>query len=148
MRVLVADDTNLMRSMLGNLIAKMDFTVKVVCDGAEALEAAFAEDYDIFVIDWEMPKLNGIQVVERLRNHPRTMYGHIILVTANQEPERLIHALDGGADELVRKPIHQASLLARRRAGARHGSMRHPLPRRSHTDKLTGGRQSRAGQAR
>ncbi len=138
MRVLVADDTIVMRMLLTDWIEGMGFSVALARDGGEALALAESEAFDIAVVDWEMPKLNGMEVIHRLRASPRTAYSHLIVITANEEPERLIQALEGGADDFVRKPLNPAALVARLRVGARMVGMRQEILRLASTDPLTG----------
>lgn len=144
MQILIAEDTLLMRTMLEEWITSMGHTVLLAKDGEEAVELAAREPFDIAVIDWEMPKLNGMEVVKRLRAVARTAYCHIILITAHDEASRLIAALEGGADDFIRKPINPAELMARLRAGARIVEMRQEILRLANTDPLTGALNRRA----
>ena len=138
MRVLIADDSKVMRSMLTDWVVSMGYDVLVASNGGEAVDVAQHEDFDIAIIDWEMPKRNGIQVVEILRGNPRTAYAHIILITASDNDDFLIQALEGGADDFVPKPFARATLLARLRAAARIVNMRQEILTLASTDMLTG----------
>ncbi len=138
MRVLVADDTIVMRTMLSSWVRDLGYTPILAKDGAEALELAFQDGFDIAVIDWEMPKLTGMEVIRQLKEHPKTTYGHLILVTGRSDQNSLIEALDGGADDFIRKPLVPAELVARVRAGARIVEMRNKIIRLAETDPLTG----------
>lgn len=138
MRVLIADDTKLMRSMLSEWVTSLGFEVLLASDGDQAIRAAQQNDFDIAIIDWEMPKLTGMEVVKRFRAWPRTAYVHIILITACENDDRLIQALEGGADDYISKPIAQASLMAHLRAGARIVEMRKEILKLAGTDMLTG----------
>ncbi|MBP2299702.1 GGDEF domain-containing response regulator [Azospirillum picis] len=138
MRVLIADDTIVMRMMLSSWVETMGFTPVVAQDGAEALDIAFQGGFDIAVLDWEMPKLTGMEVIRELKEHPRTSYGHLILVTGRSDQNSLIQALDGGADDFIRKPLVPAEVVARLRAGARIVELRNRIMRLAETDPLTG----------
>lgn len=144
MRVLIADDTIVMRTMLSSWINDMGFTPVLTADGEEALETAFRDGFDIAVIDWEMPKLTGMEVIRRLKDHPKTAYGHLILVTGRSDQTSLIQALDGGADDFIRKPLVPAELVARLRAGSRIVELRNKIIRMAETDPLTGAANRRA----
>ncbi|SMH62450.1 GGDEF domain-containing protein [Azospirillum agricola] len=138
MRVLIADDTIVARTMLASWIKEMGYEPILAGDGAEALEIAFRDGFDIAVIDWEMPRLTGMEVIRQLKEHPRTAYGHLILVTGRSDQNSLIQALDGGADDFIRKPLAPAELVARVRAGARIVELRNRIVRLAETDPLTG----------
>lgn len=138
MRVLIADDTMFMRTLLMSWVESMGYVALVAADGAEAMTIAQREGFDIAIIDWEMPKLSGMEVIGALRANPRTAYAHIILITGGGEQDRLVQALEGGADDFVRKPIYPPALTARLRAGARLVTMRQEILKLATTDPLTG----------
>ncbi|RUQ68138.1 diguanylate cyclase [Azospirillum doebereinerae] len=138
MRVLIADDTIVTRMMVSSWVRDMGYEPILAQDGAEALEIAFRDGFDIAVIDWEMPRLTGMEVIRQLKEHPRTAYGHLILVTGRSDQNSLIQALDGGADDFIRKPLVPAELVARVRAGARIVELRNRIIRLAETDPLTG----------
>lgn len=138
MRVLIADDTMFMRTLLTSWVESMGYTALVAVDGAEAMAIAERDGFDIGIIDWEMPKLSGMEVIGALRANPRTAYAHIILITGGDEEDRLVRALEGGADDFVRKPIYPPSLMARLRAGARIVTMRQEILKLATIDPLTG----------
>lgn len=138
MRVLIADDTLVTRKMVSSWVADMGHDPILAEDGAEALEIAFRDGFDLAIIDWEMPRLTGMEVIRQLKGHPRTIYGHLILVTGRSDQNSLIQALDGGADDFVRKPLVPAELVARVRAGARIVELRNKIIRLAETDPLTG----------
>lgn len=138
MRVLIADDTQLMRSVLSDWINAQGHEPLLARDGDEALRLAATQDFQIGIIDWEMPGHNGMEVIEKLRRSSRSQYAHLILITAAQDPDMLIRALEGGADDFIRKPVMQAAFIARFRAGVRIVSMREDILRLASTDALTG----------
>lgn len=138
MRVLIADDTMFMRTLLMSWVESMGYVALAAADGAEAVTIAERDGFDIAIIDWEMPKLSGMEVIGALRANPRTAYAHIILITGGDEQDRLVQALEGGADDFVRKPIYPPALMARLRAGARIVTMRQEILKLATVDPLTG----------
>ncbi len=138
MRILIADDTLLMRSMLSEMVTSFGHTVILAKDGVEALDRAWDDGFDIAIIDWEMPRMAGIEVCWHLRADPRTAYTYLILMTGSDEPWREFKALDGGADDFLHKPINAAHLKARLRAGVRIRAMHEQLLHLALTDGLTG----------
>ena len=115
MRVLIADDTVLMRAMLSEQVASYGHEIILAKDGQEALDRAWAEPFDIAIIDWEMPKLCGLEVCWHLRADPRTAYKYLILMTAHDDAFYEFKALDAGADDFIIKPFQPQELLARLR---------------------------------
>ena len=144
MRVLIADDTVLMRAMLSEQVASYGHEVILAKDGQEALDRAWAEPFDIAIIDWEMPKLCGLEVCWHLRADPRTAYKYLILMTAHDDAFYEFKALDAGADDFIHKPINAAHLKARLKAGGRINEMHRQLLEQAHTDPLTGAANRRA----
>ena len=138
MRILIADDTILMRAMLSEQVRAFGHEVILAHDGQDALDKAWNEPFDLALIDWEMPKLDGIEVCWALRTDPRTAYTYLILMTANEEPWRQFKALDAGADDFITKPVNAALLKARLRTGERILSMHEQLLELALTDGLTG----------
>jgi len=138
MRVLIADDTVLMRTMLSEQVASYGHDVILAKDGREALERAQAEPFDIAIIDWEMPWLSGLEVCWHLKADPRTAYSYLILMTSHDEPFYEMEALDAGADDFIHKPVNRAHLKARLKAGGRITEMHRLLVAQAQTDPLTG----------
>lgn len=138
MRILIADDTLFVRTALASWVETMGYTPLLAADGGEAMAIAERDGVDIAIIDWEMPKLSGMEVIRALRANPCTTYAHIILITGGDEQDRLVQALEGGADDFVRKPIYPPALMARLRAGARIVTMRQEILSLATIDSLTG----------
>ncbi|WP_448203040.1 GGDEF domain-containing response regulator [Azospirillum sp. sgz302134] len=138
MRVLIADDTVLMRAMLSEQVASYGHEVILAKDGQEALDRAWSEPFDAAIIDWEMPRLCGLEVCWHLRADPRTAYKYLILMTAHDDALYEFKALDAGADDFIHKPINSAHLKARLKAGGRITEMHRQLLEQARTDPLTG----------
>ena len=110
--VLVAEDNPELRRFLGQVLATR-FRVRAVVDGEEALAAAAAEAPDLVVTDVSMPRIDGIELVRRLRAIPATREIPILVVTARGEPSEVLDGFDAGADDYLLKPFHGRELLAR-----------------------------------
>jgi CheY-like chemotaxis protein len=90
-------------------------TVTVVRDGVEALDYLLAKgEYaarnpdvlpDLVLLDIKLPRVDGVQVLQRLRSHPRTMLIPIVILTSSAEPKDLLTCYTLGANSYVRKPI-------------------------------------------
>lgn len=91
----------------------------VVHDGQDALDYGLAENYDCLVLDIMMPKLDGMEVLKRLRE--RHVSTPVLLLTAKSQAQDRIDGLNGGADDYLPKPFHNGEFLARVRALIRRG---------------------------
>jgi DNA-binding response OmpR family regulator len=123
MRVLlVEDDPQISRFIVRGLVEEHHL-VDVVDDGAMAVEAAFAEEYDVIVLDVMLPGLDGFEVCRQVR--ARGLDTPVVIVTARDAVQDRITGLDEGADDYLVKPFAFEELLARLRAIARRGRSRH-----------------------
>lgn len=114
MKLLYAEDEISMSEAVVDILTYHKYTVDAVYDGADALDYAQAEQYDGIILDIMMPKMSGIEVLQRLRqNGCRTP---ILMLTAKAEIEDRIQGLDMGADDYLPKPFAMGELLARVRA--------------------------------
>ena len=109
-----AEDEISMSEAVVDILTYHKYTVDAVYDGAEALAYAQAERYDGIILDIMMPKMSGMEVLQKLRQSgSRTP---ILLLTAKAEIEDRIQGLDMGADDYLPKPFAMGELLARVRA--------------------------------
>ena len=114
MRLLYAEDEVSMSEAVVDILTYHKYIVDAVYDGEEALAYALAGQYDGIILDIMMPKLDGLEVLRRLRSTGcRTP---ILLLTAKTGTEDQIHGLDLGADDYLPKPFPMELLLARVRA--------------------------------
>lgn len=119
MRILVADDETDMTAVLEALLKREHYSVDVVHDGRDALDYGLAENYDCLVLDIMMPKLDGIQVLQALREQNVTT--PILLLTAKSQVEDRVAGLKSGADDYLPKPFDARELVARIQALTRRG---------------------------
>lgn len=121
-RVLVAEDDEKARAPLVALLQRHGFEVTAVSDGQAALEILVTPDPPhIALLDWEMPRLDGLHVCRAVRTLPKNHYGYtyIIMVTARDRPDDILTAFTAGVDDFLSKPVDAAQLLARLRCGER-----------------------------
>jgi two-component system, cell cycle response regulator DivK len=102
--VLIADDAFDVRQMYSEYLTHRGFQVLTAADGAAAFEMAFALRPDVAVLDLSMPRLNGISVVHRLKQHPRTSKIPIIMLTGYAFRAIEQGALEAGASAFLTKP--------------------------------------------
>ena len=112
MRVLVVDDSAVMRKVLIGALSRANITeVDQACDGAEAVAATQQTDYDLVLMDWNMPNMLGIEAVRAIRAQGKTM--PIIMVTTEAEKSRVIDALKAGASNYIIKPFGPWAIISK-----------------------------------
>jgi DNA-binding response OmpR family regulator len=114
MRVLVAEDDGGLRETLSRGLRESGYTVDAVPDGQAAVEYLRSYDYEVVVLDWRMPRLSGLEVLQWMRRDARA--SPVLMLTARDTPRDRVTGLDEGADDYLVKPFDFAELLARLRA--------------------------------
>jgi DNA-binding response OmpR family regulator len=112
-RILIADDSRELRTVLSAQLRKLGFDVQVAVDGQEAIERARSFKPTLIIMDIMMPKLTGLKATKRLREDPETANTPIILMSQLGEEQDVVEGIDAGADEYLVKPFRQAELAAR-----------------------------------
>lgn len=120
MRILIAEDEEMIRRALRTLLERSKYTVDAAADGTEALDLISAGHYDVIVLDIMMPGADGIEVLRNIR--ARGISTPVMLLTAKAEVEDRVAGLDAGADDYLPKPFATAELLARIKALSRRSS--------------------------
>lgn len=111
--VLVVDDMPANRSVLCRQLELHSYGAVSVDGGEAALDLISKSRPDIVLLDYMMPNMNGIEVLQRLRSDPATADLPVIMVTARAENQATVEALEAGADDYVTKPIDFSVLRAR-----------------------------------
>jgi DNA-binding response OmpR family regulator len=111
--VLVADDDPDILSLVTLRLERDGYEVIGAPDGERAVEEALERTPDLALIDVSMPKLDGYEVTERLRQHEPTSAIPIILLTARVQDSDVARGIQAGADDYVRKPFSTADLRTR-----------------------------------
>ncbi|MGN0563315.1 MAG: response regulator transcription factor [Candidatus Heritagella sp.] len=124
MRLLLAEDERDLAEALTVFFEKNQFTVDTVYDGAAAYDYASLGEYDAVILDIMMPKMDGIQVLKKLRRNGIST--PIMMLTAKAEKDDRITGFDAGADNYLPKPFAPDELLSRVRAILRRGSEYRP----------------------
>jgi two-component system, cell cycle response regulator len=144
-RILVAEDSALLRRMLGDVLRANGWTVLETGDGETALELARTENPSVLLMAREMEGLDGMAVLDALRADPRTADMPVVFVTGHTDARDLAEGLERGAHDYVRKPVDPVELVARIRTALRLRALLDELARRNaeleqlaRTDVLTG----------
>ncbi len=121
MRILIVEDEpDLLRS-LAQALREEDYAVDTANDGEDGLFKAEGYDYDAIVLDVMLPKLDGWEILKRLRKNKKTP---VLMLTARDQSRDRVKGLDTGADDYVVKPFDLSELFARLRALIRRSANR------------------------
>jgi len=112
-KILIVDDDRLMRKLLGYIIKKEGYQVSVADDGSDALKIVKRDKPDLIISDVEMPKLNGLELCQKLKENIDTKLIPIILITSNTQIQDKLCGFRSGADDYFMKPLHLKNLLTR-----------------------------------
>jgi two-component system cell cycle response regulator len=128
LKILIADDDPVILHLMRSYLRKRGFDVQVANDGEEALAALEAADGPrLALLDWMMPRLDGVALCRKLRASDAAAYRYLILVTSRDRTEHIIEGLEAGADDYVTKPLSLLQLGARLHVGQRilhlHGEL-------------------------
>ncbi|HSG03501.1 MAG TPA: diguanylate cyclase [Marinobacterium sp.] len=147
MKALIADDDLALRFIMQKMLEGWGFEPVIASDGEAALRIMeeSEEPPRLLLLDWEMPKINGLDLCKRLRTVDTSDPPYIILVTGHAEAEYIQTALDAGANDFVSKPTNSGVLRARIGVGLRTLELQrrlnianHMLAYRADHDELTG----------
>ncbi len=113
MRGLVVDDSSVMRKVLTGALSRVSIDeVDEATDGQEAVNLiAEGNDYDVILMDWNMPNMTGIEAVRAIRGSGDST--PIIMVTTEAEKERVIDAVKSGANSYIIKPFSPQGIVAK-----------------------------------
>lgn len=119
-RILVVDRDADVRALLVEYLTRAGYAVMQARDGAEALSLMLTNGLPIVITGLEMPNMDGLDLCRAIRTHPGIAFTYVILATARDaSDERIVEALDAGADNVLTKPFRCNELLARLRAAER-----------------------------
>lgn len=109
---LIVDDSRIIRKVARRIVEGLGFEVDEAADGAEALAFCAALRPDVILLDWNMPVMDGLTFIRRLREQPGQM-PKVLFCTIETDPGRIAEALDAGADDYVMKPFDGEILHAK-----------------------------------
>ncbi len=112
-RVLMADDQTELLYLMKEMVEYSGFDVITATDGVEAMKAVFETHPDIIVLDYNMPRKNGLEVAQDLKNNPLFAHIPIMIVTAFGEKHAKLKGLSMGIDDYLIKPVDADELVAR-----------------------------------
>ena len=126
MRLLIVEVSQALAQSLGRSLAREGYICDHALDGEQALSFLQAFEYDLVVLDWMLPKRDGISVLGEMRQ--RGLRCGVLMLSARGQVDDRVTALDAGADDYLVKPFSTDELLARLRALARRPLDAPPVP--------------------
>ena len=111
-QVLAVDDSASVRQMVNFTLRKAGYTVTEAADGAEGLEHAGRQRFDLIVTDLNMPRMDGIAMIATMRRLPGYAYTPILMLTTESQPEKKDAGRKAGATGWIVKPFQAEQLVA------------------------------------
>ncbi len=110
--VMVADDMSSMRMMIKAVLRQVGIdAIAEAGDGDKAMELLSARHHDLVICDWDMPKANGLEVLQHVRGDPSLAELPFIMLTANSNRASVQQAIDAGVSDYLAKPFKPEDLL-------------------------------------
>jgi len=108
MRMLIIDDSSTMRRFLGVIAKELAIETEQAADGQEALERLErGSDFDVALVDWDMPRMNGLEFIQAVRTRPEFEGLKLMMLTSHNSIQDVRVALASGANDYLMKPVTQ-----------------------------------------
>jgi len=104
-RILIVDDDADIRLILRSVLESYGYHCDEACNGLEGLEKIKANDYTLILLDYSMPVMNGLEVIQRLGQVSKSFRPPVVMMTANSDYTLQVQALDSGAAAVLSKPF-------------------------------------------
>ena len=121
MKILIAEDEKISRMVLANALANNSYEVLQAHDGQEAWDIFQKEKEDIYIaiLDWRMPRMDGIELCQKIKDTSLSHYVYVIFLTGKKDIDSIVEGLERGADDYLPKPFDKRELLSRLKVGMR-----------------------------
>jgi len=126
-RALVVDDDDVGRTLLMGLLKRSGYDVRGAASGEEALRALDIGDCQVLVTDWQMPRMNGLDLCRHVRLGRPHQYVYVLMLTVRDQEQDVLVGLAAGADDYVVKGAPNEEILARLELGRRITQCEYPL---------------------
>lgn len=115
MKMLIIDDSKAMRSFLEHIAGELAFQTELAEDGLDGLSRIIQNDprepFHIALVDWDMPNMNGLELIQTVRRNKEFDSLKLMMVTGQNSMERVVTALAAGANDFLMKPVSKQSLM-------------------------------------
>ncbi|WP_413584992.1 response regulator transcription factor [Bdellovibrio sp. HCB274] len=113
-QVMVVEDEQEIRELMALHLLRQGYRVTECGSAEEALAEMNAKNYQVFILDWMLPGLHGVDILERIK--AKNQNSSVLMVTAKTEPQDIVLGLERGADDYLTKPFNPSVLMARVKA--------------------------------
>lgn len=110
---LIVDDSRIVRRVIRRIIEGLGFAIAEAEDGQEALNIVRDKSFDLILLDWNMPVMDGLEFLKHLRADTSIMQPKVIFCTTENEFSKITAAMGAGADEYVMKPFDEPIILGK-----------------------------------
>lgn len=110
-KIVVAEDFNVSRKIIVSTLAKEGFTVLEAADGNEAVELFNGQPIDLLITDFNMPTMNGDELIKKIRLIEAYQYMPILLLTTEVKEEKIQRAIDGHITGIIKKPFETTDFI-------------------------------------
>ena len=115
MKMLIIDDSKPVRTFLGAIAREISFATAEAGDGCEALALLIRNDprepFTVALVDWEMPRMDGLEFIQAVRRNPDFAELKLLMITRRNSREWVAEALEAGANDFLMKPITEELLV-------------------------------------
>ncbi|HXT00949.1 MAG TPA: response regulator [Elusimicrobiota bacterium] len=112
-RILVVDDEESIRDLIKEVLSSNDHEITLAADGAQAFDVLRKKPIDLAIVDRNMPGMTGIEVVQLIRQNPKTAALKVLVCTGASVTKEIDEAFAAGADDYVLKPLNFTQLLGK-----------------------------------
>ena len=112
-KILIAEDEESFRSLLERIMKRAGWQASFAVNGEVATKMLEKDKFDLVISDWNMPKMDGAQLVKWIRKNPAVCRMPVLMLTVRTSPEDEVHGFECGADDYLCKPYSPKELTAR-----------------------------------
>jgi two-component system, chemotaxis family, chemotaxis protein CheY len=109
--IVVAEDFNVSRKIIVSTLAKEGYSVMEAADGAEAVNLFDGRQIDLLITDYNMPNMNGAELIQKVRSISGYSFLPILLLTTEVKEEKIQKAVDGGITAFIKKPFETMEFI-------------------------------------
>jgi len=111
LKILIVDDFNSMRNIIRSILKELHYSnIDEAENGEAALKMLNKKEYDLVLTDWNMPYMNGLELLQAIRKDEKLMHIPVLMLTSEVKKENVIHAAKEGASGYIVKPFNAATL--------------------------------------